>query len=227
MVENQSSITKQAPHVYLFPKWANKVPLIVLFVLLFLGGGTIFVFWYWFSPRHLEVGYAPDQPIPFSHQLHVSELGIDCRYCHTNVERGPVASVPPVEVCMNCHTQIQKDKPNSVKLRESFEQNKPIEWVKVHDLPDYTYFDHSQHINAGVSCVSCHGRVDQMKKVHQVQPLSMGWCIECHRHPEQHIRPKEFVTRLDWKAKDQIAMGQDLIKAHKIRPREDCSTCHR
>jgi len=213
---------------YVFPKWANKTPFIILSVI--LGGlvTTIFVFWYWFSPKNLEVGYAPDQPIPYSHRLHAGELGIDCRYCHTEVDKGPQATIPPTETCMNCHRQIKTDSPHIKKLHESFENDEPIEWVKVHNMPDYVYFDHSRHVNSGVSCVSCHGRIDQMEVVRQVEPLSMSWCLDCHRNPDASIRPKDKVTDLGWVSdEDPIALGKRLSKKYNIRPREDCSTCHR
>ncbi len=211
----------------IFPKWANSVPLYILIGLLLFLSFVTFVFWYWFSPKNLEVGYAPKQPIPYSHQLHVSQLGMDCRYCHVNVERSTAATVPATEVCMNCHNIIKKDSPHIAKLAESFKSGKPMQWVKVHVLPDYVYFDHSRHVGAGVSCVSCHGRIDQMKRVHQVEPLSMSWCLDCHRAPEKHLRPKKFVTKLDWKADDQLKMGLLLKAEHHINPGESCSVCHR
>ena len=212
---------------FLFPKWTNTLPTIVL--ILFLGSISflIFVFWFWFSPTNLEVGYQPKQPVNYSHKIHAGELGIDCRYCHVNVEKSKAASIPSTEICMNCHNVVKKDSPEIMKLKESWTNNKPIEWVKVHSLPDYVYFDHSRHVNSGISCYSCHGRIDQMKVVHQVEPLSMGWCLDCHRHPENHLRPKEFVTKLDWKADDQLALGLKLKEEHHINPKENCSTCHR
>lgn len=213
---------------YVFPKWTNKVPLMVLIAI--FGGfiAVVFVFWYWFSPKNLEVGYSPDQPIPYSHRLHAGELGIDCRYCHTQVDKGAHATIPPTETCLNCHRQIKTDSPYIKKLHESYNNNEPIEWVKVHYMPDYVYFDHSRHVNSGVSCVTCHGRVDQMEVVRQVESLSMSWCLECHRNPEKHIRPKDKVTDLSWESKeDPVALGKELVKKYNIRPREDCNTCHR
>ncbi len=213
--------------LYVFPKWVNRLPIFFL-----LGGGglfvlIVFVFWYWFSPKHLEVGYMPKQPIPYSHRLHVSELGLDCRYCHTNVETAAHSNVPSSETCLNCHNQIKVDSPHIKKIKQSAVTGVPIQWVKVHKLPDYAYFNHSRHINAGISCVSCHGRVDQMEVVHQAKPLSMSWCLECHRAPEQHLRPKKYVFKLDWKSPNQVEMGRQIKEANSIRPGEDCSTCHR
>jgi hypothetical protein len=213
---------------FLFPKWSNYLPTLVL---IFLLGGlliTVFIFWYWFSPKHLNVGYQPEQPIPYSHRLHAGELGIDCRYCHTQVDKGAKASIPPVETCMNCHKIVKKDSPHIIKLREAYINNEPIEWVKVHHLADYSYFNHSRHVNSGISCVSCHGRIDQMEVVRQVEPLSMSWCLECHRNPEKHVRPKDKVADMYWHpSEDQEVLGKRLVELYHINPREDCSTCHR
>lgn len=210
-----------------FPKWTNSLPLVVLSGLTILLAFIVFVFWYWFSPKNLNVGYRPSQPIEYSHRLHAGELGIDCRYCHQSVEIAAHAGIPSTETCMNCHKIVKTDSPEIQKIHESYNSGEPIEWVRVHRLPDYSYFDHSAHVSAGVSCVSCHGRVDQMEIVSQVEPLSMGWCLECHREPEPHLRPVEFVTKLDWSTEDPVALGKALREAHNINPREDCSTCHR
>ncbi len=212
---------------YLFPKWSNRLPFYFLVgffgLILFL----IFVFWYWLSPKHTDVGYQPKQPIPYSHRLHAGQLGIDCRYCHGNVEKSSSAGVPPTEICMNCHRVVKPNSPLIKKIHDSFQTGQPIRWVKVHALPDYVYFDHSRHVNSGVSCYDCHGRIDQMKEVHQVQPLSMSWCLDCHRNPDKHLRPKEFLTTLDWSSPNPEAVGRDIRQKNHIRPREDCSTCHR
>lgn len=211
----------------LFPKWSNKVlPLLMLVATLFLVF-TIFVFWFWFSPKNLEVGYSPKQPIAFSHKLHVGELGMDCRYCHYTVETSPHAAVPPTEVCMNCHTLVKTDSTEIRKLHYYHSNHLSIPWVNVHNLPEFSYFNHSRHIEAGVSCVSCHGRIDKMEQVYQSEPLSMGWCLECHRHPEAHLRPKEFITDLDWSPTNQLSIGKHLKHKNNIAPREDCNTCHR
>ena len=214
--------------VYVFPKWVNKLPRVIglfgLFGIVFI----VFVFWYWFSPKHLEVGYEPTQPIPFSHRLHAGQLGMDCRYCHTEVMKQPHATIPSTEVCMNCHGQIKKDSPHITKLRESYADDSPVPWVRVHKLPDYVYFNHSRHVNSGVSCVSCHGRVDQMEVVRQVEPLSMSWCLECHRAPEKDLRPVEYVTQLGWETtKDREELGRRLRELYHVNPRIDCNTCHR
>jgi len=211
----------------IFPKWVNQIiPVVVAAVI--LGGGAALGFYYYFlQPEHLEVGYMPEQPVQYSHELHVSQLGMDCRYCHYTVENAAHAAIPPTEVCMNCHGIIKTDSKLTLPIRESMVNGEPIEWVRVHMLPDYAYFDHSRHINAGVSCVSCHGRVDKMEVVHQVEPLSMRWCLECHREPEKHLRPMDKITDLGWQPENQIETGLLLKEQRGIQTKEDCSTCHR
>jgi len=173
-------------------------------------------------------GYQPRQPVPYSHALHAGQLGIDCRYCHTNVEHGAAATLPPTEVCMNCHARIRAASPKLLKARESFATGMPIEWVRVHDLPDFVYFNHSAHVRRGIGCVSCHGRVDKMEVVYQAQPLNMGWCLGCHRHPENYLRPVEFITKMDWTPEEgQQATGRRLKEDYNINPSTDCVTCHR
>ncbi|HYF51390.1 MAG TPA: cytochrome c3 family protein [Planctomycetota bacterium] len=171
----------------------------------------------------------PKQPIEYSHALHAGKLGIDCRYCHTTVESSGHAAVPAVQTCMNCHAKIGKDNPKLAPLRQAWVENKQVEWVKVHKLPDYVYFNHSAHVTRGIGCVSCHGRVDTMEKVYQHENLSMGWCLSCHRSPENHLRPKDKVTLMDWKpvGRTQRELGKDLRKENHINPSTDCSTCHR
>ena len=201
-----------------------------LISLLIVGGAffsLVFIIWYWFSPKHLEVGYQPKQPIPYDHSLHAGELGIDCRYCHVSVDVSAKASVPSSEICLNCHNVVKKDSPHILKIRESVAKNEPLEWKKVHHLADYAYFNHSRHVNSGIGCATCHGRIDQMKEVRQVQPLSMGWCLECHRNPEKFIRPKSEITNMSWTAEDQEKLGKELVALYHVSPREDCSTCHR
>ena len=172
---------------------------------------------------------ARTQPVQFSHKHHVGELGIDCRYCHTTVETAARATVPPTETCMSCHSQIWLQSPFLEPVRASFRSDRSIHWVKVHDLPDYVYFNHGVHIQKGIGCVSCHGRVDKMEVVTQVKELSMGWCLDCHRNPEPHLRPPEFVTALDWKAypNNPEHSGAKLREKFHINPSQDCSTCHR
>lgn len=171
---------------------------------------------------------AREQPVQFSHKHHVGELGIDCRYCHTQVERAAYAGIPPTKTCMNCHAQIWTQSPILAPVRDSLKDDVPLEWRKVHDLPDYVYFDHSVHVAKGVGCESCHGRVDRMNQVWQASSLHMEWCLDCHRHPERHVRPRDAVFEMGWTPDaDREALGLELMKANDIHTRTDCSTCHR
>ena len=189
---------------------------------------VVFFFTYFGSPEFTDVGYRPEQPVDYSHKLHAGELGIDCRYCHTSVETSQEAMIPPTQTCMNCHSVVDAESEKLELVRDSWNQNKPIEWVRVHMLPDYAYFDHSIHLTAGVGCASCHGRVDQMEKVMQVEPLSMSWCLDCHRNPENHIRPADQITNMDWEPSDNHHdIASKYIKERNISPPEDCTACHR
>ena len=208
----------------IFPKWVNRLPLMI--AIFAMGGavGAVGFVWYYFSPWYLDVGYRPEQPVPYSHRLHAGVLGIDCRYCHTPVESSVRAAVPPTQTCMNCHVTINPNSPRLTPVQASWADDKPIPWVRVHNLPDYVHFDHGVHINAGVGCVECHGRIDQMEVVHQVKPLSMGWCLECHRNPAPHLRPRDKVTQMDYTI--DPADGQALARMNHIKPPENCSACH-
>jgi hypothetical protein len=214
---------------FLFPRWSNLLlPTIVLSGAIIPLYAVFFVA-YGFSPKTLEVGYQPTQPVPFSHALHAGELGMDCRYCHTSVEKAAHASVPPTQTCMNCHTQVKPQSPKLAKVKESYETGLPVEWTRIHKLPDFAYFDHSAHVNRGIGCVSCHGRIDRMEVVYQSSPLSMGWCLECHRDPEINLRPTDKVTNLAWDQAAEMSPEERKALADKfhINPSEDCSTCHR
>jgi len=211
-----------------FPKWTNWLPAIVLAA--FAGGLvlTVFVFWYWFSDKHLVVGYQPEQPVNYSHKQHVNDLGMDCRYCHFEVERSPVAGVPSTEVCMNCHERILPDSPEIIRLRQYHEANRPVPWIRIHKLPDYAYFDHSIHIHKGVGCVECHGRVDQMAEVRHHQSLTMSWCLDCHLAPDGKLRDRKLVTVSSWKpVGDPGEYGKEFFKKYRVNTRIDCSACHR
>jgi hypothetical protein len=217
---------------FVFPRWANY--LLPAVCLAAFGGATYapLVVFLGGSPQTTDVGYAPTQPVEYSHALHAGKLGIDCRYCHTSVENAAFAAIPPTQTCMNCHTNIKPDSPKMIPVRESSLSGMPIEWVKVHDLPDYAYFNHSAHINRGISCVSCHGRIDQMEVVKQMETLAMGWCLDCHREPELHLRPRDQVTNLAWEPPDgdQLKIGLELKHAYDIHDETymtSCSTCHR
>src|SRR2546423_6760020 len=168
------------------------------------------------------------QPIQFSHKHHVGDDGIDCRYCHTSVETAASAGIPSTSVCMNCHKQLWADSPYLEPVRASFETGKPIEWIRVHDLPDYVYFNHSIHVNKGVGCSTCHGQVDRMPIMMQDKSLQMEWCIDCHRHPEQYVRPREAVFSVDYAPPaDQDELGKRLVAEYQIQKLTSCSTCHR
>lgn len=211
----------------LFPRKANALPILSL---VGLGIGTIVLLlavWYYFSPEFTDVGYAPEQPVAYSHRLHAGQLGMDCRYCHNWVEVSAHSNVPPTQTCMNCHNQVL---PNSLQLlpvRESWATGQPIEWVKVHHLPDYAHFSHAVHVNSGVGCETCHGRVDEMEVVQQVESLSMGWCLECHRQPELYLRPQEEITTMGYvQPADFVQRNLARVRTEGIQPPTNCSACH-
>jgi Cytochrome c7 and related cytochrome c len=213
----------------IFRKKALRYPLYAL-----VGGvsallSIIFIISYYFSPKFTDVGYAPKQPVPYSHQLHVNKLGLDCQYCHTNVENSAVANIPATQTCMNCHKQVHAKSPKLLPVRESWATGKPVEWVNVHMLPQYAHFNHSVHVKVGVGCESCHGRVDQMEVVYQDKPHSMSWCLECHYNPEEFLRSPEDVTKMGLDAKrTQAQKDENLIRIKKegINPPKNCSACH-
>lgn len=214
----------------LFAPWVDS--LARLAGLLIVGGGiyAVVLVLTATAPASQATGYHPEQPVAYSHEVHAGELGIDCRYCHTGVESGARATLPSTEICMNCHTKVLPDSEKLAPVRESHRTGLPIEWVRVHDLPDFAYFDHSAHVTRGIGCVSCHGRVDQMNEtgVNQVMPLNMGWCLKCHRNPEPHLRPLDTVTQMDWLPdEDPFELGSRLKTEYSINPSTDCSTCHR
>ena len=231
MAENESH--PPASSRYVFPRWTNYLLLILV---VGVAGGVLYMpvlATLVASPKTLAVGYAPKQPVPFSHAQHAGQLGIDCRYCHIGVEKGPHSTLPATQVCMNCHSSVKTGSPKLTPVFESWTSGKPVKWVRVHDLPDYVYFNHSAHVNRGVSCASCHGRVDQMDVVAQAQPLSMGWCLDCHRAPEKNLRPLSEITNLGWKppqGEAGVALAKQLKQDFHIRDVQymtSCSTCHR
>jgi hypothetical protein len=178
-----------------------------------------------FATRQGEVR---EQPVQFSHQHHVGGLGIDCRYCHATVEKAPSAGIPPTKTCMNCHSQIWVTSPYLEIVRASFRDDKPLRWTRVHDLPDFVYFNHSVHVKKGVGCSTCHGRIDRMPLVRQEAPLQMGWCLDCHKNPAKYVRPRELVTQMDYvPPSDQMDLGRRLVKEYQIQSLTSCSTCHR
>ena len=228
-----------------FPTWVNKFTILVILVGLTVGGYLATCLFAAIHPSIVNVNHQPKQPIPFSHKLHAGQLKLDCRYCHNTVERAGHAAIPPTATCGNCHGGnrttseipgvpgrdlgvILPESPLLSQVRSSLETGDPILWERVHDVPDFVYFNHSAHINRGVSCVSCHGRIDQMEVVTQVEPFSMKWCLDCHRNPDPHLRPPESVTDLDWVPEDDAAVtGKRVREQLNINPSTSCSTCHR
>src|SRR5437762_3826746 len=182
------------------------------------------------SPYVTYAGVVRPQPVPFSHQHHVGGLGIDCRYCHIGVERSAFAGMPSTETCMTCHSEVWKDAPVLQPVRDSWATGRPIKWTRVHDLPDYVYFDHSIHFEKGVGCATCHGQVNQMPITRKTQELYMRWCLECHRAPEEFLRPTSEVVDMQYRPPpNQLALGQQLLRTNHVHPAglTDCSTCHR
>jgi len=238
---------------FVFPQWTNYLlPVLVVSV---LGGGLyVPVLWtFGAAPDTINVGYMPEQPVDYSHAVHVGKLGIDCRYCHNTVDEAGFAAIPPTQTCINCHApgfEVDEDtgdfvrdangrpvvlesgfagiRQNSTELLPvwvSYKTGKPIPWVKVHDLADYAYFSHEAHVNNGVGCVSCHGRVDRMEVVYQAENLSMSWCLECHREPEQYLRPREQVTNMTWSPLDDPTVQQAI--ADGLVPKDDAAAAQR
>ena len=180
------------------------------------------------SPWVTDARVAREQPIQFSHERHVAGNGIDCRYCHSSVEDSSFAGIPPTKTCMNCHSQIFAKSPFLEPVRESFRTGKSIEWTRVHDLPDFVYFNHSIHVNKGVGCTTCHGQVDRMPLMWQEKSLQMEWCLDCHRSPERFVRPREAVFRVDYVVPpDQAELGKRLVAQYQIQKLTSWSTCHR
>ena len=214
----------------LFPKSANKLPLqIVIYLGLLVCIATAGVTYY-MTPKYTRVGYTPVQPVPFSHAKHVTELGLDCRYCHSDVDKSYHSNVPTAQTCMNCHTQIKANSPLLAPVRESYETGKPVSWVWIHQTPDYAYFNHSIHVNRGVSCVECHGKVNEMDTVTHMQPLSMSFCLDCHRAPEARLRAPADIYNLNYLPLAEQGRAQeakDLVAHWKVKPPQSCSGCHR
>ncbi len=215
----------------LFRPGANSIAVLAI-VALFAApaGGLTLVYLIWASPLATGQFETHAQPVPFSHAHHVGDLGIDCRMCHTGVERAAFAGIPATNVCMTCHSQIWTNAEMLAPVRASLAAGTPLRWNRVNRLPDYVYFDHAIHVAKGVGCATCHGSVQDMALTRQQAPLTMGWCLECHRHPERHLRPKDRVFDMDWQPPaDQIAQGRRLAAAAITDPSHliDCSVCHR
>ena len=237
-----------------FPRWTNWLPLKILVCGIVIVCGLTGATWYYVTPKYTRVRYEPIQPVPFPHDVHVSQLGMDCRYCHSFVEMAAHSNLPNTQTCMNCHTQVQKDNPKLEPVRASWKTGNPIEWVQIHRTPDYVFYNHSAHVNRGISCFSCHGPVNHMPVVYHAKPHSMAWCLECHRHPENFLRPDDQVFNLDWKPDDvkpaefvakygqpqnaredlskkkklsQTEIGQTLKERWNVNPPTNCQGCHR
>lgn len=209
----------------LFQPSSNKIPGLLATLVVLAGLGAVFIVSYWFSPRHTDVGYQPIQPVSYSHKLHAGIMGMDCRYCHQSVEDSPHATVPDTATCMNCHAKVLPESTLLQPVRDSAKTGESIPWVKVHMLPDYAYFSHQIHVRAGVGCATCHGRIDQMEIVRQAEPLSMGWCLECHRAPEKYLRPADQITNMSYVP--DPAVGARIKEEKKLNPPTHCSACHR
>ena len=240
----------------IFPRWSNILPIkIVVCGLVFVNAVSLGA-WYYFTPKYTRVGYQPAQPVPFPHDVHVAQLGMDCRYCHSFVEVAAHSNIPTTQMCMNCHQQVQRDNPKLAPVRESWATGQPVEWVQIHKTSDFVYFNHSAHVNRGVSCVSCHGKVNEMTVVYHDQPHSMDWCLNCHRDPAGALRPLNQITNLNWEPKQEDVQaflaqygtppnseGKDYSKAKELTqeeigstlrdkwhinpPDKNCAGCHR
>ncbi|CAN5550297.1 cytochrome c3 family protein [soil metagenome] len=225
----------------IFPPNSRVIAGQVVGLLGLVGALIVAGIWYYGTPKYFRVGYAPVQPIEFSHKIHVGQLGMDCTYCHSHVKESNVANLPQAQTCWNCHGadkgNIKSDSPQLAPLREAYKSGQPIEWQQVHKLPDFAYFNHAAHVNRGVSCLSCHGQIDEMPRVRHDQPLSMSWCLDCHRNAAPALRPNAQVTNLKWdpardptltKLNMTAEQYQTYIKAHaNIAPPVTCTGCHR
>ncbi len=243
----------------IFPRWANLVPIKLIIALGMIGGAVTAGITYYATPKYTRVGYQPTQPVAFDHSFHSGQLGMDCRYCHHGVDKSSHANVPGANICMSCHKNVKADSPILEIVRTSYfgeDANKDgrlsededlnqdgilnagpaIPWERIHKAPDYVYFNHAIHINRGISCVECHGRIDQMKKVHHAQHLSMAFCLDCHRNPEKSLRPMGEVTNLAWKVSGKEGSDLDLAQIHAgldikqnwgVNPPLSCTGCHR
>jgi hypothetical protein len=212
-----------------FSRGANSISRLTIFALVSL---IVVIAWLGYlivrSPYEMMQNVPREQPVPFSHEHHVGGLGIDCRYCHTTVENSSFANIPATKICMNCHSQMWAASPMLEPVRESYRTGKSIEWTRVNDLPDFVYFNHSIHIHKGIGCETCHGRIDKMPLTWQAQPLTMEWCLNCHRHPERYVRPRKYVFAMGYPyPPDQISFGRRLMQDYRIQSLTSCSTCHR
>jgi hypothetical protein len=216
----------------IFRPWSNAIARASILAAVVLLAGTGWVAWGVQNSPYVTGQRVPvEQPIPFSHEHHVGGLGIDCRYCHTSVTTSSYAGLPPTKTCMTCHSQVWTNAPMLQPVRDSWRNRDPIRWNRVHDLPGYVYFDHGIHVNKGVGCATCHGPVDRMPLTWQHGALTMSWCLDCHREPQRHLRPREDVFDMNYEPPaDQAALGRELAERYHVRGGQsmiDCSTCHR
>jgi hypothetical protein len=247
----------------LFPKWVNTVPIKLFISIGLLGCGIVAGITYYATPKYTRVGYQPTQPVPYDHSFHAGQLGLDCRYCHHGVEKSSHANIPSANVCMSCHKNVKANSPLLEVVRQSYygedkdrdgqlsededlngdgviTAGLSVPWVRIHKAPDYVYFNHAIHVNRGISCVECHGRIDQMEVVHHAKHLSMSFCLECHRNPEKALRPNSEVTNLAWSIVsgshsgsqseadlEQIHAGLEIKENWGINPPLSCTGCHR
>jgi hypothetical protein len=213
----------------IFHRSTNALSRFTIYGALFIvAGAVLLLLWVNRTPWVTRAYEARAQPVPFSHAHHVGGMGVDCRYCHTSVDKAAYAGIPPTKTCMNCHLEIWKESPTLEPVRASLRTDTSIEWTKVHDLPDFVYFNHSAHVNKGVGCSTCHGRVDKMPLVWQEHSLQMEWCLECHRRPERYLRPREEVYNVAYEPPgDQEELGRRLVKEYRVATQTTCSTCHR
>lgn len=212
-----------------FTKSINAWPLRIVTILFVLVLAVIFGVWYYASPQYTRVGFAPNQPVAFDHALHAGQLGLDCRFCHSHVERSGHANVPSTTTCMSCHNQVRVGSPALEEVVRAYENGDSIPWVRVHQLPDFVYFNHAVHVNRGVSCYDCHGQVNEMRVVSQAKTHSMAFCLECHRAPEKRIRPPEEIFNLDWRpesVEEQLQRGMQVVHDWNVKPPVTCTGCH-
>ncbi|MFQ3661177.1 MAG: cytochrome c3 family protein [Chloroflexaceae bacterium] len=216
----------------IFPRNANRLAWLSVFAGLLLIAELVLILAVYFRSNYFrQINVAIEQPVAFSHQLHNGVLGIDCRYCHVSVNQSYFANIPATETCMTCHSQIKTYSPKIAPVIESYATGKPIEWNKVHRVPDFVYFNHAIHVNKGVGCSTCHGQVNEMPVIWQQQAMFMGWCLNCHRNPEQYLRPRDEVYNMEYVAPaNQVALGRQLVAEYGIMPPDqltNCWVCHR
>lgn len=214
-----------------FPPYSNTLARASIVALILILAALCLLGYLWVRSSYATgVATHVEQPIPFSHQHHVGGLGLDCRYCHTSVETSSFAGMPSTETCMTCHSQIWRDSPTLAPVRDSLRTETPIAWNRVYELADFVYFDHRSHVAKGVGCTTCHGPIEQMPLLAEANPMHMQWCLDCHRSPERHLRPREEVFNVHWKPPaDQTELGRRLMQEYQVplRGLDNCSVCHR